>query len=246
MKIEDIKHLKNARDVAYGNIKEARLLRSESLFCLPKKDQKTLINKYHLKAVIDLRTTQEYNDKKDVVIPGVKYLHLPLVTMEEMGAGSEKEAKRLVIKNHKLPDIYDYYRRLVYKERKEAWTSVFNCLLNEEEGSILIHCTVGKDRSGVAVAVILSALGIDKETIYKDYMMTNEHPIIPFAYKLFALTLDREFRKEFMEYFKAKKEYLDAAFSYIDEQYGGIENFLVNICGLNNEKREKLKKLYLK
>ena len=246
MEIIKLKKLKNIRDISYGNIKEKRLIRSESLFRLPRKDQKSLVEKYNLKVVIDLRTTQEHNDKKDKIIPGIKYLHLPIITMEEMGASSEKEGKRNVIKNHKLPDIFDYYRRLVYRERKEAWTSIFNCLLDEEEGAILIHCTVGKDRAGIVAVMILLALGIDKETVYKDYLLTNEHPIIPFSYKVFALSLDKEFRKEFMEYFKAKTEYLDEAFKYIDEQYGGIDNFLTDMCGLTKEKRDRLKQLYCK
>ena len=47
-----------------------------------------------------------------------------------------------------------------------------------------------------------------------------------------------------MEYFKAKTEFLDEAFRYIDEQYGGIDNFLTNMCGLTKEKRERLSALF--
>lgn len=240
-----LRKLKNIRDISYKNIKEKRLIRSESLFKLPKHDQKVLVEQYDLKVVIDLRTTQEHNDKKDVIIPSVTYYHLPLITMEEMGAASEKEGKEKVIKNHVLPDIYDYYRRLCFPERKEAWTKIFDTLLNQEEGAILLHCTVGKDRSGIVAAIILLALGIDKETVYQDYLLTNEHPIIPFSYKIFALSLDKEFRKEFMEYFKAKEGYLDEAFRYIDESYGGLDNFLVEMCGLTEDKQKRLKELYL-
>ena len=238
--------MKNFRDIACGNVKEGLLFRGGSLHHLSKKERTTLFNNLGIRVVVDLRTTQEHNDKKDSVIPGVKYLHLPLITMEEMGASSEKEAKRMVIKTHTLPDIFDYYRKLVAKERKESWTSIFNLLLENNEGGVFFHCTVGKDRTGVVAAVILTVLGIDKELIYQDYLATNDSPIIPFSYRLFALSLDKNFRKEFWEYFKAKREYLDEAFLEIDRIYGSMKNFLKECCSLDENKITKLKQKYLK
>ena len=241
-----LRKLKNVRDISYGNIKPKRLIRGEALLKLPKGDKNKLLNEYNLKIVIDLRTSQEHADKPDIALEGVENIHIPLITMEEMGASSEKEGKQLVVKNHALPDIYDYYRKMVTQKRKDDWTKLFDYLINNKEGSILIHCTAGKDRSGVATAIILSALGIDKETIYQDYLLTNENPVVPFSYKMFALSLDKKTRKEFMNYFKANEEYLDAAFDYIDELYGNMDNFLKDICGLSEEKRKQLKANYLK
>lgn len=219
-------------------------MRSESLYRLKRKDRKFLFQENGIKVVIDLRTNQESQDKKDYIPKGVKYFHLPLISMEEMGASSEKEGKRLVIKEHKLPDIYNYYQRLVYPKRKENWSKIFDILLNEG-GPILLHCTVGKDRSGITSAMILYALGKTMDEIYEDYLKTNEHIIIPFSYRLFALSLDKDFRKEFMEYFRAKKEYIDSAFAYISQEYGGLDGFLKQICLLDDEKINKLKKKYL-
>lgn len=237
--------MKNFRDIAYQNVKKNKIFRGESLYHLSLKDQKLFKEKYNIKVVVDLRTNQEHNDKKNKVIKGIKYIHLPLITMEEMGASSEKEGKRNVIKNHKLPDIYDYYRRLVSPKRRDSWSEIFRLLLENDDGAIYFHCTVGKDRTGIVSALILTLLGIDKETIYKDYLITNEHPIIPFSYRIFALSLDKEFRKEFWEYFKAKKEYLDAAFTEIDKVYGSIDNFFIECCSLDNDKISKIKEKYL-
>ena len=219
------------------------LMRSESLYRLSFKNKKFIFKDNKVGIIIDLRTIQEHDDKKDFVPEGVTYHHVSLITMEEMGANSEKEGKRRVIKEHKLPDIHDYYERLVYPERKEAWTKIFNILL-EADRPVLLHCTVGKDRSGIVSAVILHALGKSKEEIIKDYLKTNESPVIPFSYKLFALTLDRDFRREFMEYFKAKEEYIESSFKYIDKQYGGLDNFLKEMCGLNKSKIEQLREKY--
>ena len=237
--------MKNFRDFGYGNIKKGLLFRGESLFKLSKKDERTLVNEHHLKVVVDLRTNQEHESDKDKIIPGVEYYHLPLITMEEMGASSEEEGKENASSRQQLPDMFTYYRKLVSPERKEHWTQIFNLLLEDEEKPIYFHCTVGKDRTGVVAAMILSALGIDKETIYKDYLLTNEHPIIPFKYKLFSLKLKKPVRKQFFELFLVKTDYLDAAFGEIKEDYGSIDGFFKECCSLDEEKIKKLRKKYL-
>ena len=228
--------MKNFRPLPIGKLKDGLLFRGPHLHNLSLKDKKLLFNKLGIKTVIDLRTSQERNDKPDINVKGVKNFHISLIDMEEMGASSEKEGKRRVLKEHKLPDIFDYYRLLVSPKRKDAYTKLFDVLINEE-GPFYIHCTVGKDRTGITSALILNLLGESKETIYSDFLKTNDDKIIPFSYRIFALFLDKEFRKEFMEYFKAKTEFLDKAFDVISEEYGSIDNFYEEICGLDKTKR---------
>ena len=241
----EFKKLQNFRDIAYGDMKKGLLFRSGNLNRLPKKDQRLLFEEYGVRVVIDLRTAQEVQTKPDVSIPGVRYCHIPLITMEEMGAGSEKEAKRRIIKEHKLPDILEYYERLTLPTRKEAYTRIFDVLC-KAEGSVLFHCTAGKDRTGILTALILTLCGVDKETIYQDYLRTNDDPVVPFAYKVFALFLDKQFRLEFKEYFKAKPEYLDKAYDSILQKYGDLEAFLKEICGIDREKRDLFLSKYLR
>ena len=241
----EFKKLQNFRDIAHGDMKKGLLFRSGNLHRLPKKDQRLLFEKYGVRVVIDLRTAQEVQTKPDVSIPGVRYCHIPLITMEEMGAGSEKEAKRRIIKEHKLPDILEYYERLTLPMRKEAYTRIFDVLC-KAEGSVLFHCTAGKDRTGILTALILSLCGVDKETIYQDYLRTNDDPVVPFAYKVFALFLDKQFRLEFKEYFKAKPEYLDKAYDSILQKYGDLEAFLKEICGIDGKKRDLFLSKYLR
>ena len=95
----------------------------------------------------------------------------------------------------------------------------------------------------MVTAVILTALGIDKEIIYQDYLLTNEKPLY---YKKMALEMDPESREIFLEYFQAKKEYLDAAFDEINKIYGSFDNFLLETCLIDNNKLAILKDKYLK
>jgi protein-tyrosine phosphatase len=55
----------------------------------------------------------------------------------------------------------------------EAYKSMFDVLLQNETGSVLIHCVHGKDRSGVAAALILSALDVAWNVIEQEYLLSN-------------------------------------------------------------------------
>ena len=239
------KSLQNAREISFYPMKEGLLYRGGALDKLSKKDARYLAKDLGIKAIIDLRTTQEAMSKPDQHIEGVAYYHINLITMEEMGSSSEKEAKKKILKEHRLPDIYEYYERIVSRNRGDSYRKIFDILLNTD-GPIYFHCTAGKDRTGVLSALILSLLGIDQEKIYEDYLKTNEHPIVPFSYKVFAMMMDKEFRKQFKEYFNASKSLLDRSFEAIDRIYGSLANFYSEMCGLNEERILAFRKKYLR
>ena len=69
------------------------------------------------------------------------------------------------------------YVDFLFSERgKAAYRALFDCLLTLPEGcACLCHCTDGKDRTGVASMLILTALGAPRETVMKDYLLTNEY-----------------------------------------------------------------------
>jgi protein-tyrosine phosphatase len=50
---------------------------------------------------------------------------------------------------------------------------VFSALDHAEQGAAIVHCTAGKDRTGVAVALVLESLGVRREAIVEDYTLTN-------------------------------------------------------------------------
>lgn len=50
---------------------------------------------------------------------------------------------------------------------------VFAALDHAEQGAAIVHCTAGKDRTGVAVALVLESLGVRREAVVEDYTLTN-------------------------------------------------------------------------
>lgn len=55
----------------------------------------------------------------------------------------------------------------------ESWIRMFEIFSAAENQPILIHCTAGKDRTGVSTAFLLSVLGVDRALIEADYLLTN-------------------------------------------------------------------------
>lgn len=224
--------MKNFRDLSYLGLKEGMLLRSDALGDLTKEDI-DILKEHNLKTIIDIRGLGEQKKNPDIEIEDVNHLSMPLSMSREPGL--------VVINGLQLPDMLDCYKQLVEKDRRETYSKIFDLLLGNNN-AILFHCSEGKDRTGVLMAVILSALGIDKELIYKDYLLTNESPL---SYKEYAKTLPPEVCETFTKHFSANKEYLDAAFNEINNLYGSIDNFFKECCSLDENKLNLLKDKYL-
>ena len=60
-------------------------------------------------------------------------------------------------------------------ERADGMKAVFRYLVRSEVFPLLVHCSIGKDRTGIVVALLLFALGVPEETIYADYMLSNDY-----------------------------------------------------------------------
>ena len=231
--------MKNFRELCYLNMKPGLLFRSDLLYHLNPKE-KALLRDKSIKVVIDLRNKDEVERLKDTNIKAITFINNPL--LPESKEGEDSPLKTVTIKHMTLPDMDNAYRELVRRDRQSAWSNIFNILLSTD-GAVLYHCSAGKDRTGVLSAVILTALGIDKETIYKDYLLTNEKPLY---YKKLALEMDSESREIFLDYFQAKKEYLDASFDEINKIYGSFDKFLLECCLIDKNKLDILKDKYLK
>ena len=219
-------------------MKGGLLFRSDLLYHLNPKE-KALLRDNNIKVVIDLRGPDEVEHLKDTNIKAIKFINLPLLPEKK----EDEPSPIVTIKHMTLPDMAYAYRQLVRRDIKDSWSKILNILLDNNSGPVLFHCSAGKDRTGVLSAVILTALGIDKETIYQDYLLTNEKPLY---YKKMALEMDEESRVIFLDYFQAKKEYLDASFDEINKIYGSFDKFLLENCLIDNNKLSILKDKYLK
>ena len=109
---------------------------------------------------------------------------------------------------------------------------------NYAQGSVLWHCTEGKDRCGLLTMILLSALHVDRCQIMEDYLLTNEvnGPKAEMYYQQTIEAGGTEAEAAVMRsVFLAKEAYLNEALSATDEQYPDMDTFLQEglriLCG---------------
>jgi protein-tyrosine phosphatase len=133
--------------------------------------------------------------------------------------------------------MQDLYRALV-EEQAARFAEFFERLL-AAEGAVVFHCTAGKDRTGVAAALLLLALGVPMDAVRRDYLLTNElyRPPLP-ARSPFAPDVLRVL-------WGVRDDFLDAALQAIDDRHGGVQRYLRERVGLSEAALEALARRFL-
>lgn len=120
------------------------------------------------------------------------------------------------------------------------FASLIDTLLQAEALPALIHCASGKDRTGFGVAAILLALGVSRETILSDYIISDRHRR-DLSY-LFGTHIDP---RVYEAVAAAPANYLLASFERIDQGWGGEDRYLREVLRLDDERRLHLQSLLL-
>lgn len=131
----------------------------------------------------------------------------------------------------------ELYRALV-NDQAPRFAEFFGHLL-DAGGPVAFHCTAGKDRTGLAAALVLLALGVPRETVLHDYLLTNtlfRPPPLPSEAALAAAAA---------VVWRVERDFLDEALRVIDEDHGGIEHYLAQRLGLSAAARRRLAQRYL-
>lgn len=233
-------------------ISHHRLIRSGALHDATPEDLQYLKEQMDLKVIVDLRTDLEIAAKPDPRIPGVKWIHVPFLDTreyEQIGLRTLTESGLLEM-GQKGPEMMkELYRRIVgWPEGIAGLKRFFEILLAESSGSVLWHCTQGKDRTGVAAAILERLLGCDAETIEHDYLQTNvyltQEKDRTEAWLEKTLGMKPQTARDFSFLFEAEPQFLQAAWDLIDEEFGGFDAYVSTQLGMDAAKVAKLKQLY--
>ena len=113
-------------------------------------------------------------------------------------------------------------------------------LVTRDNASVLIHCAAGKDRTGVAVMLLLHALGVAPEQIMTDYLCSARRfsQLDAQRQEEISDTVARMVRQPVSEaaidaVLDARPEYLNAAYAVINSEYGGLDRYLQRFSGLS-------------
>ena len=111
--------------------------------------------------------------------------------------------------------------------------------LLEQPTPQVFHCTAGKDRTGFAAALLLSALGVDRSTIEHDYLLTNQ------LYRRDARLEGQGHPHVMKVLWQVQPEFLHAAFEAVDAQHGGMRDYLHGAIGLTPQELLELQRMLL-
>ena len=111
-----------------------------------------------------------------------------------------------------------------------------------------MHCTAGKDRAGFASALLLSVLGVPRETVMEDFLLTNVYTAQKTESRLRRIELMSFFRADsdaLRPRFGVEPAYLEAAFGEIDARHGDFDTYRRVALGLDDAEVEAFRALVL-
>ena len=203
------------------HVKWGKFFRADDMAHLTQEDIDYL-GSIPITTVFDFRTQREVDNAPDRLPPTVRHiLHRPL-------APGNVAPAEIVDGRFVRYDDANAFMQVVYQEMitcpyiNSVYREFFEYVSDEDKGPVLFHCTAGKDRTGVAAAFILYALGVDKETIFQDYLDSN----IYLANKYSHLTQDNP---QLAVMYGVSASFLTTAFDAMEETHGTVENYLKNV-----------------
>ena len=148
-------------------VKWRRLFRSDSLHDLTESDVQTITGTLGLTTIVDLRSINSVleDGRGLLALSGIAYHNYPFLErrgIEPPTSGSDP--------GERLTAIYQW----ILLNAGTLMAQAFNALAQDVNQPALFHCNAGKDRTGVLGATVLSVLGVSREDVVADFLMTNE------------------------------------------------------------------------
>ncbi|MEG1826864.1 MAG: tyrosine-protein phosphatase [Gordonibacter sp.] len=254
--------LPNTRDIggiegAHGRfVKHARLLRSGALAGATERDLEVLADDYDLRTVVDLRTEDERREKPDPedALVDVRFDHVPVLNTETLGithGGGLRDALKILrqVQDDPAKIMMEIYPRILLDEASQrGFATFFEDVLATEEGSVLWHCTIGKDRAGLATVLLLQVLGASPKAIMKDYQATNRYVASRAQEIMDALAsyhLAGKLDDSIQVINSADPRFLGAALDAVDREFGSLDAYVEKALGVTADKRAALQARYL-
>ncbi len=196
--------------------------------------------------IIDLRSSEE-RVLAPTRLTGIRYSAIDYSMLSMMGARTGGVPADMFELYRNMPAFLAPHLRIVFGD------------LVAQKGPIMFHCSAGQDRTGVTVALILSALGVPRDRIIADYHLSttyrrpeNEMPVITPA-----MAETNPVARMFAGYQSAPgartptplknaegRAFLEGAFAEIDARWGSVDGYLKGELGLTERDLRRLRTAY--
>ena len=124
---------------------------------------------------------------------------------------------------------------------RQQFGAMLERLADERQLPMVLHCTAGKDRTGWASAVVLTILGVPRDTVFEDYLATNTYTAAQNESRIKsvgALLYDPELLRPLIE---ARREYLQASFDAAVDEYGSFAKYISKGLGVDKATQAKIR-----
>lgn len=231
-------------------VRRGRVFRSDALERLNARDQDTF-RALGIRTVCDLRSDGERTCHPNRLPEGhpCEQVHFAIVTDVRAGDARVFDALR------RRPDAEGAQEMMLnlYRGMPEAFVPHLGPLLRRIAGGelpMVIHCTAGKDRTGFAVAMLLSLLGVHRRDIVDEYLLTARQAPTPervaYVHELLTQHLRHPAQSGAVErVLGAAAPYLEAALDTVDAFYGSVDRYLRKACGLDSAELEAVRRAML-
>ena len=226
-----------------GPLRWRRLFRSGHLADLSE-GERAKLEQLNIELVIDLRRADERNLEPSM-LAGAR-----LITAE-ITPGSQASA--IYADSTQLGGAAEMHNFMceINREFVTSQTPVFaqlyHALLEHDAKRVLFHCSAGKDRTGFAIAMLQLALGVAKNDVERDYLLSS-HYYIPeehMARVRRKYPVDHLSDEDLRPMLETNIEYLRAAFVAIENNFGSITTYLEQGLRLTPKEQARLRELFL-
>jgi protein-tyrosine phosphatase len=215
-----------------GRVKWGRVYRADGLNALTDKDI-AYLERLEIRQVCDLRSFREVEDRPDRLPQGAAFAHIPIFDKDPFGVW------RVLFLRHRLREEFTkLYTIHIVDRGADRMGETLRLLADPANLPLVLHCTGGKDRTGVVSALILHICGVAERQIVNDYSLTN------LAAPRFIRGIKKEFSatrmppglkiEQLYPLLAAQPAMLEATLEHVRASCGSIHAYLIGPCGLSD------------
>lgn len=248
-RIKAIEGTRNFRDAggyltADGRkVKLGKLYRTGSLAGLTPQGMSAL-EKLHIAAIIDLRSTDERRTDTSnwLALAGMGYWTRDYA-LDDMGISALFGGDPAALTPERVRAALAEGYRAMPKALAPSFHQLFARLAAPQRGAVVVNCTAGKDRTGIATALVLTALGVPYETVREDFLLSNAAARQQFHSGVtMPPAMAKVPRESMMMLAGVDGTWLDAAFDQMRKDRGSIEGWLEAELGVGPRQIAMLKR----
>jgi protein-tyrosine phosphatase len=134
----------------------------------------------------------------------------------------------------------------ILEDRGDRFAHVLTSIAAEDHSPILFHCTAGKDRTGLAAALIHGLCGVSREDIVHDYGLSDKYRLGPRKAELTAQFEPHGIDIEpLIPGISAPIEAMQMALDHLESQHGGIRAYVIKSLGVDERTVDNIRKVLI-